>query len=112
MRAPMIEGMGAPANVRLLGQRLLTTTRWRQLGIRLLLVYLPMAALALVYTAPLIWLVGSSVKPESQVFEYPPNFIPRSFVWANYPEALVQFPFIVSGLNTLTIVVGVMLAGC
>ena len=60
------------------------------------------------YTAPLIWLVSSSLKPEGQVFEYPPNFIPRSFEWVNYPEALVQFPFIVSGLNTLTIVVGVL----
>ena len=108
MRAPLIEGMGPQLNARLLGQRLLETKRLRRLGIRLLLVYAPMAALALVYMAPLIWLVGSSVKPESQVFEYPPRFIPRSFVWFNYPEALIQFPFIVTSLNTLTIVVGVM----
>ena len=108
MRAPLIEGMRPQLNARLLGQRLLETKRLRRLGIRLLLVYAPMAALALVYMSPLIWLVGSSVKPESQVFEYPPRFIPRSFVWFNYPEALIQFPFIVTSLNTLTIVVGVM----
>ena len=81
----------------------------RRFGVRLLVVYLPITALALVYMATLIWLVSSSLKPEGQVFEYPPNFIPRSFEWSNYPDALVQFPFIVSGLNTLTIVVGVLM---
>ena len=108
MRAPLMAGMRLQLNARLLELRLLRVKRLRRLGMRLLLVYLPMAVLALVYTAPLIWLAGSSVKPESQIFEYPPSFIPRSFEWINYSDALVQFPFIVTGLNTLTIVLGVI----
>ncbi len=108
MRAPLIEEMKLQLSERLIRGHWLQGKRLRRFGLRLLVVYLPITALALVYTAPLIWLVSSSLKPEGQVFEYPPNFIPRSFEWVNYPDALVQFPFIVSGLNTLTIVVGVL----
>jgi ABC-type glycerol-3-phosphate transport system permease component len=108
MGAPVIEGGKLQLNERLIQLRWLQGKQLRRFGMRLLVIYLPITALALVYTAPLIWLVSSSLKPEGQVFEYPPNFIPRSFEWVNYPDALVQFPFIVTGLNTLTIVVGVL----
>jgi ABC-type glycerol-3-phosphate transport system permease component len=109
MGAPLIEEMKLNLSDRLIRGRWLQGRYLRRFGVRLLVVYLPITALALVYMAPLIWLVSSSLKPEGQVFEYPPNFIPRSFEWSNYPDALVQFPFIVSGLNTLTIVVGVLM---
>jgi ABC-type glycerol-3-phosphate transport system permease component len=108
MGAPLIEEGKLQLNERLLQLRWLQGKQLRRFGMRLLVIYLPITALALVYTAPLIWLVSSSLKPEGQVFEYPPKFIPRSFEWVNYPDALVQFPFIVTGLNTLTIVVGVL----
>ncbi len=108
MGAPTFESAKLHMGERLLQGRWLQARFWRRLGIRLLIIYLPITALALVYTAPLIWLVSSSLKPEGQVFEYPPNFIPRSLEWINYPDALVQFPFIVTGLNTLTIVGGVL----
>ena len=112
MGAPTIEEAKLQLSERLHLGRWLQARHLRRLSFRLLVIYVPITALALVYTAPLIWLVSSSLKPEGQVFEYPPNFIPRSIEWINYPDALVQFPFIVTGLNTLTIVVGVLAAAC
>lgn len=82
--------------------------RPRRLVARMVVVYLPMVVLAAVFAAPLVWLVGSSLKPEGQVFEYPPRFIPRAIVWENYPVAIEQFPFLTAGLNTMKVVLGVL----
>jgi ABC-type glycerol-3-phosphate transport system permease component len=61
----------------------------------------------IIFTAPLIWMVSSSFKPEGQVFEYPPRLIPSRFQWWNYPEAWAQFPFLAAFKNTMTVVIGV-----
>ena len=56
------------------------------------------------FTAPLYWLISSSLKPEGDVFEYPPNFIPSQILWENYPHALSQFPAIRALKNTFIII--------
>lgn len=61
----------------------------------------------IVFTAPLIWMVSGSFKPEGQVFEYPPRLIPRRFQPWNYADALGQFPFVAAFWNTMVVVVGV-----
>ena len=70
--------------------------------------FLAIAVISLVFLTPLIWMMGTSLKPEAQVWEYPPRLIPREFVWENYPVAARQFPFIRSLVNTMAVVVGVM----
>ena len=60
-----------------------------------------------IFTAPLYWLISSSLKPEGDVFEYPPNFIPSQILWENYPYALSQFPAIRALKNTSIIIVTV-----
>ena len=77
--------------------------------VRVLIVYVPIAALAILFTLPLIWLISSSLKPETQVFEFPPRFIPRQIKWANYPDVIDSFPFVTSARNTLAVVFGVMI---
>jgi len=80
--------------------------RWAYL-IRQVLRYLAVIVGAIIFAFPLVWLVGTSLKPESDVFVFPPNLIPREFHWENYPEALVRFPFAQGFKNTMIIVFGV-----
>lgn len=57
---------------------------------------------------PFVWLVRSSFMEMSQIFIVPPEWIPRPFVWQNYPEALTVVPFGLYFLNTLKIAIGVV----
>jgi multiple sugar transport system permease protein len=48
-------------------------------------------------------MVSSSLKPEYQVLQYPPRWLPDPIRWANYAEALTYVPFGRYTLNTLFI---------
>ncbi|MGQ9555176.1 MAG: carbohydrate ABC transporter permease [Anaerolineae bacterium] len=73
-----------------------------------------LAALALVWLIPFIWLIITSLKPLEQVFTRPPKWIPEPILWSNYIEALTSpgFPFLkllgnslfYSGLSTIGVV--------
>jgi len=56
------------------------------------------------FSIPFLWLVSSSLKPDTQLFKLPPVWIPNPFVWSNYPEALTYIPYFVYLRNTLIIV--------
>jgi multiple sugar transport system permease protein len=58
---------------------------------------------ALLFLLPLFWMISSSLKPDYQVLEYPPRWLPDPVRWANYAEALTYVPFGRYGLNTLLI---------
>lgn len=60
-------------------------------------------AVALLFLAPLIWMVSSSLKPNYQVLESPPRLLPHPVQWSNYPAALTYVPFGRYALNTLLI---------
>jgi multiple sugar transport system permease protein len=70
-------------------------------------------ALCLVIAAlmvmPLIWLVRSSFMDIGQIFISPPQWIPRPWLWSNYPEAFTTIPFLHYLINTLTIMVPTIL---
>lgn len=59
--------------------------------------------LSCVALLPFAWMVGTSLKPEAQVFAPGLEIIPHTFVWANYPVALAYIPFGLYALNTLMI---------
>ena len=63
---------------------------------------------AIVFLLPLFWMISSSLKPEYQVLEVPPRWIPDPVTWSNYPEALTYVPFGRYTLNTLFIAVMVI----
>jgi multiple sugar transport system permease protein len=79
----------------------------RQFAVPVLLTLI-LAALAIPFMFPLVWLVSSSLKTERQVYAFPPELIPSPFVFDNYPAALAVFPFWVSLRNTMVIMAGVM----
>jgi multiple sugar transport system permease protein len=58
---------------------------------------------AILFLLPLFWMISSSLKPNYQVLEFPPRWLPNPVHWANYPEALTYVPFGRYALNTLVI---------
>jgi multiple sugar transport system permease protein len=48
---------------------------------------------ALTMILPFVWMVSTSLKDFSQVFNLPPNWIPNPVVWSNYPDSLNALPF-------------------
>ena len=72
---------------------------------RRLLVWCCLCAGALVMTIPFLWMVSSSLKVESQIWLFPPQWIPNPVRWQNYVEALTLLPFGRYALNTMLITV-------
>ncbi len=52
--------------------------------------YIALTALAILYVMPLLWMLSVSLKPDTDLNTIPPNLIPSSFAWQNYPNALFQ----------------------
>jgi multiple sugar transport system permease protein len=75
------------------------------------LVLIPAAA---VFIIPFLWMISTSLKPNSQLFAYPPIWIPNPIQWENYPKSVTYVPFFSYLLNTLIIsvfsVVGVVVS--
>lgn len=68
-------------------------------------VYLLLLAGSVVMLIPLAWLVRSSFMGLSQIFIFPPEWIPDPWRWDNYPKALTTIPFARYFANTLFILV-------
>lgn len=68
------------------------------------LTWIALIGMATVMLLPFIWLVSSSLKGQTEIFQYPPQFIPNPFHWDNYYNALTAKPFDVYLINTLKIV--------
>lgn len=59
---------------------------------------------AVLMMMPLVWMLSSSLKIETRVFEYPPRLIPQPARFANYVDALTYKPFHLYLKNTLFLV--------
>jgi multiple sugar transport system permease protein len=76
-------------------------TIWR--GARHAVVYLLLAVGAAFVSAPLLWMISSSLKGPGEVFQYPPKLLPSPAYWSNYPTALQAEPFFIFFRNTAVI---------
>src|SRR5215211_3657232 len=65
---------------------------------------------AIIFAAPFLWLVSSSLKEPAKIWLFPPQWIPNPVRIANFTEALTRVPFGLYAINTLKIV-GLNLAG-
>lgn len=72
-------------------------TWWR------LFIWLLLIAIGIVMLMPLVFLLSSSLKAQTQVFAFPPQWIPHPIQWGNYAEALTIKPFHLYLKNTLII---------
>lgn len=59
---------------------------------------------AIIMVVPFFWLVSSSFKPEIEIFQFPPKWIPDPWRLANYTEALTRQPFTLYIQNSLRII--------
>jgi ABC-type glycerol-3-phosphate transport system permease component len=74
-----------------------------QQGLPAPLVYLLVGIGSAFFLLPLFWMVSSSLKPNYQVLEVPPRWLPNPVQWSNYPEALTYVPFGRFAINTFVI---------
>lgn len=58
---------------------------------------------AILFLIPLLWMLSSSLKPNYQMFEIPPRWLPNPPRWENYTEALTLLPFGLYVRNTAVI---------
>jgi multiple sugar transport system permease protein len=65
---------------------------------------------ALLFLIPFLWMISSSLKPNYQIFEVPPRWIPNPPQWSNYREALTTLPFDRYMVNT-AIITALTIAG-
>lgn len=73
--------------------------------------HLVLLVLSIPALLPLVWMVSTSLKPDSQIYagsagQSPVSLealIPRPFQWSNYPAALQTVPFLQYLRNTLTL---------
>jgi ABC-type glycerol-3-phosphate transport system permease component len=58
---------------------------------------------SIVFLLPFLWMVSTSLKVSSEVFAYPPSFLPSSFQWRNYLDGWTALPFNTFLRNSLII---------
>jgi len=77
--------------------------RWRATLSRAT-IYGVLIAGAVVVMLPFAWTLSTSLKAPSDIFVFPPRWIPDPIMWSNYPEALTSYPFGRWLQNTLFVV--------
>lgn len=69
----------------------LTMGQRRQIGH--FFVHLTLLAGVVIMMIPLAWTLSTSLKPVSDLFIFPPEWIPDPIQWGNYAEAVTAIPF-------------------
>lgn len=84
-----------------MGQDLTLIKNKKQFNIKRLLIYLILIVISIGTLIPLLWALSSSLKSHSEIFVYPPQWIPHALKWNNYVEAWNRVPFGRFLLNSL-----------
>ncbi|RIK58378.1 MAG: sugar ABC transporter ATP-binding protein [Chloroflexi bacterium] len=82
----------------------LTGKRIKQI-LRSVLIHAALLPAAFVFMLPFLWMLSTSLKPDEQLYAYPPIWIPHPLNWANYPNTVTYIPFFQYLWNTVTIAV-------
>lgn len=69
-----------------------------------LLIYITVIALAVILLIPFFWMLSTALKPEGDIFAWPPDWIPNPPQWHNFADAWNAMPFNQFLLNTIFIV--------
>ncbi|MBE9566250.1 MAG: carbohydrate ABC transporter permease, partial [Proteobacteria bacterium] len=65
------------------------------------LLHLLLAVGGITMILPFLWMVSTSLKPEDQIFRFPPVWIPSTWEWGNYTEAMQAANFGRYFINTV-----------
>lgn len=82
-----------------------TGVRHALLGRRLgdAIAYLLLGIGAVIMVVPFVWMISTAIKPEGEVFLFPPEWIPHPVVWSNFADATAKFPFVTASFNSLLV---------
>lgn len=61
--------------------------------------------ISILFLVPFFWMLSTSLKDQTQIFSFPPEWIPAPFKWSNYQEAVDYIPFFSYLKNTVVITV-------
>lgn len=61
--------------------------------------------ISILFLVPFFWMLSTSLKDQTQIFSFPPEWIPTPFKWSNYQEAVEYIPFFSYLKNTVVITV-------
>lgn len=65
-----------------------------------LFVYTVATIVGILFALPFVWTIGSSLKPITEIFQFPPTLLPTEPRWANYTDVFRIAPFWRFILNT------------
>src|SRR4051794_9552431 len=68
-----------------------------------IVVYAILLVLSIAFILPFFWMISTSLKPQDEVFSYPPSFFPTSFQWHNYVDGWRILPFTTFLRNSLIV---------
>lgn len=80
-------------------------TRGQRQRIQHALIHVILIACAAVMFIPLAWTISTSLKDVSQIYLFPPKWIPEPVRWQNYRDAVTAIPFVRYFFNTLFVTV-------
>ncbi len=89
-------------------------TFWREYRIdrilRAIIVYGLLIGLSLLFLFPFLWMVLSALKPEYQIYMWPPKWIPDPIQWSNFKDVFSNphLPFKTFITNTMILEVGMI----
>ncbi|MFH1761958.1 MAG: carbohydrate ABC transporter permease, partial [bacterium] len=67
--------------------------------------YIVLSAIGVVMILPFIWMLSTSLKEAGAVFTFPPEWIPKPFVFSNYADAWNAVPFARFFFNSIFVAV-------
>jgi len=81
---------------------------WRE-GSRMLVLEALLILVAAIFLVPFLWLISTSLKPETELFSRTIDWIPSTIKWSNYSDALNEFPFLRYFTNTMIVCIPVVI---
>ncbi|MFS0723404.1 carbohydrate ABC transporter permease [Paenibacillus sp. 1P07SE] len=67
--------------------------------------YVMLSAVSLIILVPFYWMVTTSLKHQTKIFLFPPQWLPSPVVWHNYVEVFERQPFLLYFWNSAYIAV-------
>jgi len=74
-------------------------------NLKFILLHIFLIFTSIVASFPIVWLISTSLKPDTQIFTFPPTLIPRPIRWDNYSRMISYLPFFRFMWNTVYITV-------
>jgi ABC-type glycerol-3-phosphate transport system permease component len=68
-----------------------------------LVLYVLAIICAIGFSLPFIWTLGTSLKPLTDLYTYPPSFLPSAPRWANFSDVFTMAPFATFLWNTVVV---------